>query len=43
MAVVPWTDLAMDFLAYLPTVSGKSTVFIVIDRFSKMRKLIPLG
>ena len=43
MAMVPWTDLAMDFLTELPTVSGKSTVLVVIDRFFKMLSLIPLG
>ena len=27
----------------LPTVSGKSTIIVVVDRFSKMHRLIPLG
>ena len=43
MAAVPWTDLAMDFLTELPTVLGKSTILVVVDRFSKMLRLIPLG
>ena len=43
MAAVPWTDLAMDFLTELPIVLGKSTVLVVVDRFSKMLRLIPLG
>ena len=33
----------MDFLTELPTVSGKSTVLVVVDGFSKMLRLIPLG
>ena len=33
----------MDFLTDLPTVSGKYTVLVVVDRFSKMLRLIPLG
>ena len=33
----------MDFLTELPTVLGKSTVLVVVDRFSKMLRLIPLG
>ena len=43
MAVVPWTDLTMDFLTKLPTVLGKSTVLIVVDRFLKMLRLIPFS
>ena len=43
MAAVPWTDLAMDFLTELPAVSGKSTILVVVDRFSKMLTLIPLS
>ena len=43
MAVVPWTDIAIDFVTKLPTVSGKSTVLINVDRFSKMLRLISLG
>ena len=42
MALIPWIGLAMDFLTELPTVSGKSTVLVVVDRFSKMLRLIPL-
>ena len=41
--MVPWTDIAMDFLTELPTVLGKSTVVVVVDRFSKMLRLIPLS
>ena len=43
MAVVPWTDITMDLLIELPTVSGKPNVLVVVDRFSKMLKLIYLG
>ena len=43
MAAVPWTDIAKDFLTELPTVSGKSTLLEVVDRFFKMLRLIPLG
>ena len=43
MAALTWTDIALDFLTKLPTVLSKSTVIVVVDRFSKMLKLIPLG
>ena len=33
----------MDFLTELPTVLGKSTILVVVDKFSKMLRLIPLG
>ena len=33
----------MDFLTELFTVSGKSTVLVVVDRFSKILKLIPFS
>ena len=41
--MVPWTGIAMDFLALLPTVLGKSTVLVLVDRFFKMLRLISLG
>ena len=43
MAAVPWADLTMDFLTELATNLGKSIVLVVVDRFSKMLRLIPLG
>ena len=43
MAVVAWTDIVMDFLTELPTVLDKFTVLVVLDRFSKILRLIPLG
>ena len=43
MAVVPWTDIAIDFLTELPIVLGKSTVLVVVDRFFEMLRLIPFG
>ena len=33
----------MDFLTDLPTTIGKSTILVVVDRFSKMLMLLPLG
>ena len=33
----------MDFLTDIPTCDSHSTLLVVVDRFSKMIRLIPLG
>jgi hypothetical protein len=38
----PWDSIAMDFIVSLPESEGCSTIWVVIDRFTKMAHFIPI-
>ena len=38
----PWEHISMGFITELPSVSGYDQVWVIVDRFSKMARFIPL-
>ncbi|KAL6185412.1 hypothetical protein ACLB2K_041546 [Fragaria x ananassa] len=38
-----WEDIAMDFIDALPKSEGKTTIWVVIDKFTKYAHFIPLS
>lgn len=38
-----WFDISIDFIEGLPKANGKSVLFVVVDRFSKLVHFIPLS
>ena len=38
----PWSHLSIDFLTDLPPSQGNTTIMVVVDRFSKSCRLLPL-
>jgi len=43
LAYSPWDSISMDFITQLPTSDGCSTVWVIVDRFSKMAHFIPIA
>ncbi|KAG9217972.1 hypothetical protein CCMSSC00406_0009792 [Pleurotus cornucopiae] len=37
----PWTDISADFIVKLPKSAGYDAILVVIDRFTKMVRLVP--
>ncbi|KAL4582831.1 hypothetical protein LXL04_007392 [Taraxacum kok-saghyz] len=37
-----WSDISMDFITHLPSSNGKTTIWVIVDRFSKYAHFIAL-
>ncbi|RDX89833.1 hypothetical protein CR513_28391, partial [Mucuna pruriens] len=42
-AYTVWTNISMNFIGKLPRSQGKDTIFVVVDRFTKISHFIALG
>lgn len=40
---VVWSDISMDFITHLPNSSGKTIIWVLVDRFSKYAHFIALS
>lgn len=38
----PWESISMDFITGLPEVNGNDSIWVIVDRFTKMAHFIPL-
>lgn len=39
----PWSHISMDFITGLPPSQGNTTILVIVDRFSKAARFIPLS
>ena len=42
MSAKPWNDVSLDIMTGLPHSKGKDAILVIVCRFSKMAKLIPI-
>ena len=42
LAYVPWQSILMDFITDLPESNGCTSIWVIVDRFTKMAHFIPL-
>ena len=42
LAYAPWDSISMDYITQLPKSNGCSTVWVIVDRFTKMAHFIPI-
>ena len=38
----PWDSISMDFITHLPVSEGCATIWVIVDRFTKMAYFIPI-
>jgi hypothetical protein len=37
-----WRDISIDFVVDLPSSNGFTNIIVVVDRFTKMRHMVPI-
>ena len=42
LSYAPWDSISMDFITQLPKSDGCSTVWVIVDRFTKMAHFVPV-
>ena len=42
LSYAPWDAISMDFITQLPKSDGCSTVWVIVDRFTKMAHFVPV-
>src|SRR5258708_11872661 len=43
LSYTPWDSISMDFITHLPVSDGCTSIWVIVDRFTKMAHFIPIA